>query len=352
MTPARRRGASGSTAPAPPIAPGYDLVPARSLVRRTIDVVLPLRPGDVPLVAAGESVVAGGPLIDRIRDPRLVEVPGNGSGRPGEWFAARTTPQRGAAARPQREREGGERLFESNGRWRLASGEHHDPMDAPVTGIVREVRPGIALTLRAAGAALGGVLALGDPTRGRLEIATNRDGELVPRSLDVGSAGAILVVGARIDAEALTRARAMGIRGVVVATLPGKDRRDYLASEARQRAALHRLPPFGVLVLHGSQRRPIGEAEMELLERLAGREVAIVGDPPGLLFDPEGVSLDAGHPGTVIVRSGPYAGRRGEWAGMAGQRRFPGATHLEAGFVRFGDEAPLALPLADLERLV
>lgn len=351
MTPTRRRSAATSTA-APPVAPGYDLVPARSLVRRTVDVVLPLRPGDVPLVAAGQSVVAGGPLVDRIRDARLVEVAGNGRGRPGEWFAEPSAAARPSVGRPQRERDGGERLFESNGRWRLASGEHHDPVEAPVTGIVREVRPGIALTLRAAGAALGGVLALGDPTRGRLEIATDRDGELVPRSLDVGSAGAILVVGARIDAEALTRARAMGIRGVVVATLPGKDRRDYLASEARQRAALHRLPPFGVLVLHGSGRRPIGEAEMDLLERLAGRDVAIVGDPPALLFDPEGLAAAAEAPGTVIVRSGPYAGRRGRWAGIAGQRRFPGATHLEAGFVSFGDDPPLALPLADLERLV
>ncbi len=371
MSPTRRRGAGGTTAA---LAPGLDLVPVRPLVRRTVDVALPLRPGDVPLVRAGESVVAGSPLVDRIRDPRLVEVGGNGGGRPGEWLTELSGGRRGRGAGlpggggaangnaghvstsgrtpAGGQRDGGERLFESNGRWRIASSDHHDPMDAPVTGIVREVRTGIGLSLRAAGAALSGVVALGDPTRGRLELATDRDGELVPRSLDVGSAGAILVVGARIDAEALTRARAMGIRGVVVATLPGKDRRDFLASEARQRAALHRLSPFGVLVLHGAQRRPIGEAEMALLERLAGHDVAIVGDPPALLFDPEGGRLPPEPPDAVHVRSGPYAGRRGRWAGLAGQRRFPGATHLEAGFVRFGDDPPIALPLADLERLV
>ena len=90
----------------------------------------------------------------------------------------------------------------------------------------------------------------------------------------------------------------MGIRGIIVATLPGKDRRDYLASEARQRAALHRPPVFGVLVLHGSSRRPIGSAQMRLLERLAGSEVSIVGTPPALLFDPHGRVPDPDPPGS------------------------------------------------------
>ena len=48
----------------------------------------------------------------------------------------------------------------------------------------------------------------------------------------------------------------MGVRGVIVAGLASKERRDFLASEARQRAALHRLPPFAVLVLDGAVRRP------------------------------------------------------------------------------------------------
>jgi hypothetical protein len=327
--------------------PGLELVRRRTLVEPALDVTLPLRPGDRPRVAAGDSIVAGAPLADRLRDAHLVEAPAAGPLRPGERWSGEA-PGNGRREPVAAE---GELLFESNGRWRIAAGEHLDPLESPVAGIVREVRPGIGLTIRQAGAALRGAAAFGDPTRGRLEIATDRDGELLPRSLDVGSAGAILVVGARIDAEALTRARAMGIRGVVVATLPGKDRRDYLASEARQRAALHRLPPFGVLVLHGSGRRPIAEAVMALLERLAGREVAIAGQPPALLFDPVGVAHEPESPDSVHVRSGPHAGRRGTWAGLAGLRRFAGATHLEAGFVRFGDDPPIALPLADLERL-
>ena len=93
---------------------------------------------------------------------------------------------------------------------------------------------------------------------------------LRPGSLDVGLAGAILVVGSRVDAETLTRARAMGLRGIIVAGLAGKDRRDFLASEARQRASLHRLPTFAVLVLDGAVRRQIAGPDRRR-PRSAGR---------------------------------------------------------------------------------
>jgi hypothetical protein len=340
---------SGVAPPAAPIAPGIDLVESRRLVERAIDVVVDLHPGDRPRVAAGESVAPATPIADPIHNPRLIEVAGDASARPGDRWAAHRPSRR---TRRRFRHPEGELLFEADGRWRVAAGELAQPIESPVSGIGREVRPGIGITIRTAGAALRGTLALGDPTRGRLQIAAGRDGELLPRSLDVGSAGTVLVVGARIDAEALTRARAMGIRGIVVATLPGKDRRDYLASEARQRAALHRLAPFGVLVLHGSQRRAIAHSAMDLLERLAGREVGIVGSPPALLFDPDGVPFTTEAADAVHVRSGPHAGRRGRWAGSAGLRRFAGSTHLEAGFVQFDDDQPIALPLGDLERLV
>lgn len=330
-----------------PVAPGYELVPARRLVEPAMDVWFPLRPGDRPRVAPGDTVTPGTAVADRVRDARIHEMPLRFGGRPGERWSREIA---GSGVVRRTTHQEGELLFESRGRWRIASGQDTEPIESPVTGVVRGVRPGIALSVRTAGSALRGVLALGEATRGRLEIATDADGEVRPRSLDVGSAGAILVVGARIDAEALTRARAMGIRGVVVATLPGKDRRDYLASEARQRAALHRLQDFGVLVLHGSSRRPIGAAQMRLLERLSGLEVALVGTPPALLYDSQRVQPEPDPPGTVHVRSGPLAGRSGRWAGPAGLRSFAG-THLEAGFVRFGDDAPVALPLADLERL-
>ena len=65
------------------------------------------------------------------------------------------------------------------------------------------------------GLALLGSHSLGGPARGRLEIAAPVDGDGRAGAIDVGRAGAILVLDARVDAETLSRARAMGVRGIV-----------------------------------------------------------------------------------------------------------------------------------------
>jgi hypothetical protein len=327
-------------------APGIELVPTTTLIEQPVDMWLNLGPGDQILVTAGETVAPGTPLAERLRDARLAETATNGSTRPGDPWTLKpgaSGPRPGAAL--------GEYLYESGGRWRIAAGDRPEPFDSPVAGIVREVRAGIGIAVRATGAGLRGAFALGGSARGKLAIAADADGELLPRALDVGAAGSILVVGARIEAEALTRARAMGVRGIVVASLPTKEQRDFLASEARQRAALHRLPPLAVLVLHGTLRRSISLPVMRLLETLAGRDVAIVGTPPRLVFDPEGIDVQPPASDMVQVRSGPLAGQEGAWDGLAGLRRFAGGTHLEAAWVRFGDDPPIAVPLGDLERI-
>ncbi len=335
---------------------GLDLIAPRSLLTSPIDVAFRLTPGDRPLVATGDAVVAGTAIAERVRDPRIAEVPAAGiaeTARPGDrWSSA----DHGASRARRGGAESGELLFEHGGRWRLAAADHVEPIETPVTGVVREIRPGIAIRVRAQGRGLPGVEALGDPASGRLSLGSDRGdvryGRLRSTSLDVGLAGTILVIGSRVDAEALTRARAMGVRGVVVSGLAGKERRDFLASEARQRAALHRLPPFGVLILDGVIRRPIAGPIAAILEALAGTPVAISTDPPALVFDAPAVAVAAPPADHVRVRSGEGAGDEGRWAGLAGIRRFAGGTFLEAGWVIFGDDPPRPVPLADLERFV
>ncbi len=310
------------------------LVRVRRLLDGPIDVTFPLAPGDRALVAAGESVVAGTPIIEHVRDARLTDVvvPDSSAPKPGSRIVD------------------GELLFDWRGRWRVAGGEFHEPMDSPVSGIVREVRPGSSIVLRATGRAIRGIVTLGGPTRGRLHIASWIEGELRSSSVDVGLAGNILVVGSRIDAETLTRARAMGVRGIIVAGLASKERRDFAASERRQRAALHRLQPFAVLVLEGAVRRPLAGPVLAILEALEGQEVAVVGDPPTLIFDLPELDVPPPRPDHVRIRAGQLSGREGAWAGLVGPRRFDGGVHLEAGTVRFDDGSVVAVPLGDLER--
>jgi hypothetical protein len=321
------------------------LVPARRLVIAPVDAHFGLSPGDRPLVAAGDSVVVGAPIAERLRDPRLDELsaPPEVDPEPGSrWYEP---PRRGSDRGPS-----GETMFFWHDRWRVASGDVADTVETPFAGIVRDVRPGIGITIRAAGRGIGGIVALGGPTRGRLQTGT--ESELRSGGLDVGSAGTILVVGSRVDAETLTRARAMGVGGVVVAGLSSKERRDFIASEARQRAALHRLPSFAVLVLDGAVRRPLAGAVQAVLGALTGFEVAIVTDPPMLVFDrPSLVIPDPPHD-LVRIRAGSLAGREGRFVEAVGPRRFAGGVQLEAGLVHLPDGSTAAVPLGDLERFV
>jgi hypothetical protein len=313
---------------------GIGIVRMRRLLEGPVEVTIPLAPGDRALVAPGESVVPGAPIVERVRGPRVIDavVPETSQPVPGGHIAD------------------GELLFDWKGRWRVATGEVTEPLDSPVAGIVKEVRAGSAVTIRATGRGLRAIVALGGPTRGQLHVASWVEGELRSGSVDVGLAGKVLVVGSRIDAETLTRARAMGVRGIVVGGLASKERRDFLASEARQRAALHRLPPFAVLVLEGAIRRPLAGPVMDVLDALEGHDVAIVSDPPMLIFDAPELDIPPPRADHVRIRSGGLTGREGTWAGLTGPRRFAGGVHLEAGIVRFDDGSVVAVPIGDLER--
>lgn len=329
---------------------GMALLASRTLVASPIDAFFGLHPGDRALVKAGEAVGRGQPILEHYRDPRTIVIAAddaaNGQGAPGE----RWTEPTGRRATEGEPTTAGELLFRSGGKWRIAGGDRPDPIEAPFTGVVGDVRPGTGVTVRTTASGILGRTSLAGPTWGRLQIVTDADGEMRAQHVDVGAAGAVIVAGARIDAEALTRARAVGVRGVIVAALGIKEQRDFLASERRGRAAVHGLPPFGILVLEGAARRAIPSPLMAMFRALEGGMVAIVGSPPALIVDDGSIELPRPAPDLVRVRSGPLAGAEGTWAGLAGPRRFPAGVTLEAAFVRFGGRPPVAIPIGDLER--
>jgi hypothetical protein len=329
-----------------------DEIPVRRMVEPGLEMRVPLPPGDRPLVDPGATILPGDVLLEHLRDRQLDEVDVRAAEGERPLAGSRWSPVPG---RRRRERSAdGELLAPVAGkgtRWRLVTGEHRVGVSAVVRGTVVEVRPGAEIRLRVDGLALRGAFAAGAAARGPLELATDPFGDLRPGGIDVGRAGSILVVGSRIDAEALTRARAMGVHGIVVASLPGKELRDFQASERRQRAALHQPEPFGVLVLDGAIRRPISTPVTALLERLAGREVALLTDPPALIFAAEASEVPAVAADWVRVRSGPNVGAEGRIVGLAGLRRFAAGVHLEAALVAFDGEPPVEIPIGDLERL-
>ncbi len=330
-------------------------VPSRRFLETGLETRFALQPGDRTLVEPGATLVAGEPLVERLRDRRVDEVSIPAAGAAGAIAGSRWSHGRPAGRRRAAHPVEGELLAPlpgSKDKWRLVTGDHRDLVLAPVGGEVIDIRPGAEIVLRTAGRALAGAFAAGSAARGPLHLATDPFGDLAPGGIDVGRAGCILVVGARIDAEALTRARAMGVRGIVVASLPGKELRDFQASERRQRAALHPTPPFGVLVLEGAIRRRIPSPVMALFERLVGREVSLLVDPPSIVFDATDLELPTIPADWIHLRSGPNAGLEGRVVGVSGLRRFAANVMLEAARVAIDGEPPIDVPLADLERLV
>ncbi|MFH1474722.1 MAG: hypothetical protein ABIG85_02570 [Chloroflexota bacterium] len=318
-------------------------VTARPVLVRQPRVRVPLRPGDRIVVHAGESVVAGDLLAERVRDPRLVETGGGSAlSRPGAWVPAEPG-RRGTAP-------AGELLFQHAGRRRIATGPHPDLVAAPAAGRVVAIHPGVELVLQLDGTGIPGAELLGDPGHGRLAILPGDGDGRIP--LEVAHAGAIIAFPGRADAESLTRARAMGIAGAIVPALSERDRRDVVASEGRQRAGLHRLPPFPVLILDGYLRRSLAGPVRAILAALAGSEVGLVGGPPMLMTALAPDDLPPPDPDRVRVRGGPEVGREGRFAGLTGPRRLPGGIMVETARIHLDDGREVVVALGDLERFI
>ena len=408
MSPAKAR--SGAPHPNREVATELDRVAARRILVSSPTIRYRLGPGDRALVAPGDRVVPGMAILECTPDAEFVEAGRLDDGRSGKgekgsiprhfdslgpiWKEQGAGPSasraaagqmnaktEGVLAQPMRDRRrppfpgkwwvggeerrgkppkgkpaprvGGTLLYETNGRWFVAAGERHRVVESPVTGVVRDARNAVEVTIEVAGAAMPAAIAAGQPSRGYLDIPRLTDGELWVSALDVGRSGAVVVAGTRISAQAISRARAMSIRGLIAGSVGEGELRDLRASESRQRSSLAPAAPFGLLAMDGHGRHPIATPILALLAALAGQEVAIVTDPPLLVFDVTKVPLPELPPDWIRARSGRHAGREGRWLKSVGLYRFRGGIYLEGAVVRFADETETTtLPVADLERFV
>lgn len=343
--------------PWPDVAP-WSLVRSRPRAVREPLCWVRLRPADRPMVKVGERVAPGDPVAERVRDPVVVErrlATGFPTPRPGDVIE-RDRPLGDDEARGPRFDGVGRVLYSMPGRrLRVAIGRHGDVLISPVGGVV-EVLARAGIGIRADGIGIPATHVAGAATHGRLVLAVPSAGsDLRASAIDVSGEGAVLVAGARLDVEALPRARAMGVRGILVGGVIGRDLRLFAASEARQRAALHTSLAFGLCVLDGYGRRPVPGPAWRLLQSASGHEVGIVSDPPMLVVD-AAVAVPSEPRDRVRVSAGPHIGREGRILSVAGDRRFPGGVHSLGARVLLDPDTPggeaheLVIPIADLER--
>lgn len=189
---------------------------------------------------------------------------------------------------------------------------------------------------------LGGRTLLGDEVEGSLYFsATEPDSRAWAAA---HQAGVLAMVS--VSPETVLRARAVGIRGLVVGSLSDGEREALSASIDRRVAAGVAPSPFGLLILGG--RRESDEWSDQLGVALA----ALHGSGVRLERHPAGITTSAArgadeHLGVdTVVIGGPRAGSYGTWRGLADVQSFDphGAVEIDGELV--------ALPLGDLQRLV
>jgi hypothetical protein len=218
--------------------------------------------------------------------------------------------------------------------------------DAPVVAKPARVLPIAApleLLPRSASATggLGGRLLLGDEVEGNLYFSPN---EPDSRGWAAAHKAGILAV-VSVSPETVLRARAVGIRGVVVGSLSDGEREALSASIDRRVAAGVAPAPFGLLILGG--RRESDEWAAELGKALAARhdsDVRLERNPAGLIGSSPRRASEHQGVDTVVI-GGPHAGAYGLWRGLADAQ--PSDPH---GAVEINGEL-VVISLGDLQRL-
>ncbi len=322
-----------------------------------------LHVADRALVPEGARIEAGQPIVERARETALVEVAedplvtGVDLGTIIEPGRVTVSGRNRDALRPG---DHPRLLYHTpDGRACLAVGRHPLILTSPVGGEIESIGAG-ELVIRADGIGLPAAVGWGMPVHGPLLIAVSSpDAELRASAIDVGAAGSIVVAGARLDIEALTRARAIGAAGVLCGGIVGRELRQIEESDRRQRAALHATAAFAVMALDGYGRRPIPGPTWDLLVADAGEQAGMLPEARMVVVSGDVDLLaraTARPPGWVRITGGDGIGREGFLAGLAGPVRRQGGVYEPAGFVDLagttdGETERKVVPLADMERI-
>ena len=248
-------------------------------------------------------------------------------------------------------------LSASDGSVLLAPLGEKEPVIGHVHGRVHSVEPG-SIVLEVPGVVLRGVGGTGEAVHGELVVAVHTpEEELRAGAIDVGATGRIVVGGSRASAETLTRARAMGVAGIVLGGVLDKELRDFEAIQRRRREIGGLAGSFGVLLLEGFGKVGIDPQRFAWLRAHAGRTASLFG-AEGLLFVHEAGSPPGRRPlprvgERVIAHRRPFQGRAGVLVAVLDDlHATPSGIPTRMGLVRFEDGRLAPVPMANLEATV
>jgi hypothetical protein len=233
----------------------------------------------------------------------------------------------------------------------VAAGE---PVVSDVRGTVVAV-DGDGVTVAVPAVELAGVAGSGPAVHGSLTLLVGQaDAPLDPTLIDADTAGRIVVGGSWASAEAITRARAVGVAAILVGGLHARDLADFAGLQHRRSLLGTAAPPFAVLALDGFGQAPMDPARFAWLQANADRQVTVLGDQGRLLvYDASPApwrNARATVGDRVIIASGPGRGQTGLLGEMVSRPMAIGSgISALCGLVRLDAGRTVAVPLANLE---
>jgi len=147
-----------------------------------------------------------------------------------------------------------------------------------VDGRVVEVIPGQGVRIETTCAFVQGIFGVGGETWGTLVmVATSPEQPLEAGQLTSEHAGKIVIGGAFVGAEALQRAKAVGVKGLVVGGMHDKDLRVLLGYDLGVAITGTENIGFTLVLTEGFGQIPMASKTFELLHALNGRKASISG---------------------------------------------------------------------------
>jgi hypothetical protein len=229
-----------------------------------------------------------------------------------------------------------------------------EPIVGHVRGEVTEVHEE-GIEIRVNGALVAGVGGSGQAVHGELRVAVHEPGaELRAGAIDVGATSRILVGGSRASAETLTRARAMGVAGIVLGGILDKELRDFEATQRRRNQVAGRDGSFAVLLLEGYGKVGLDPSLFAWFRSQDGKLASLFGDAARLyVYDadpPPGRRALPRVGDRVIAHRRPFSGMTGELVRvLEGLHATAAGVVTRAALVRFDDGLTAVVPLANLE---
>ena len=242
---------------------------------------------------------------------------------------------------------------------------------AYVDGRVVEVIPGQGVRIETTCAFIQGIFGIGGETWGTLVmVATSPQQPLEASQLTSDHAGKIVIGGAFVGAEALQRAKSVGVKGLVVGGMHDKDLRALLGYDLGVAITGTENIGFTLVLTEGFGQIPMASKTFELLQALNGRKASISGATqiragvirPEIIVPRDSeesitaadlssqVKAGAKIGDPVRVIRAPFFGRIGEVVALPSDLlMIPTESHVRVMEIQFADGTKAVVPRANVE---